>query len=229
MEGQTCIRQSFGWRCCGINRFLSLIALYSNNSVPEFFCNGAEQNFANKPLGTNMKNRARLAWISQISSSQSIGLIQKKVSQHWLDSEKQKKLIPNPQSRQQDLVDAKVGTSQSVLLSRDGLLECSIPTMLKPNPHCHLCFPSFTPTHISASWFTCPQGKVGCDTDCPHSNIPSCHPCPCTGSWWPQLHPRDMVPVTGALLLLGGDNWLLRTKPLPSSWDTRYGDTNSHK
>lgn len=115
MEGQKCIRQSFGWRCCGINRFLSLIALYSNNSVPDFFCNSTEHNFANKPLRTNMKNRARLALLSLISSSQSfysIGLIQKK-----------KKLISNPQSRQQDLFDAKVGTSQSVLLNRHGLLE----------------------------------------------------------------------------------------------------------
>lgn len=169
-----------------------------------------------------MKNRARLALLSLISSSQSfysIGLIQKN----------RKSLYLNLSQANRTCLMAKWAHPKVFCWTEMDSLDCSIPTVLKPHSHCHLWFSFFIARHISASWFICPQGKAGCDSRLspfqhPKLPFPSLHRIIVV-----QLHPRDVVPVTGALLPLGGDSRPLRTKPLPSLGDKRYGDTNSHK
>lgn len=208
MEGQKYIRQSFGWRCCGINRFLSLTALYWNNSVPEFFCNSTEHNFANKPLGTNMKNRARLALPSLISNLQSfysIGLIQKNRKSSHLTLSRGSRTCLMPQ------------WANPKVLCWDGLVELLHPHHAQTSPHCPLCFPSFTRV---CELLHLPPGKGWMWQQCPHPNTPVLSPSLPRVTVAPAPS-RAMVPVTRALPL--------RTKHLPSFRDIRYGDTKSHK
>lgn len=116
-----------------------------------------------------MKNRARLALLSLISSSQSfysIGLIQKNRKSLYLTLSQGSRTCLMPKWAHPKVF---------CWIDMDSL-NCFIPTMLKPDPHCHLCSPSFTATHISASWFICPQGKVGCDSrlsPSQHPELPS--------------------------------------------------------
>lgn len=175
MEGQKYIRQSFGWRCCGINRFLSLTALYWNNSVPEFFCNSTEHNFANKPLGTNMKNRARLALLSLISNLQSfysIGLIQKNRKSSHLTLSRGSRTCLMPQ------------WANPKVLCWDGVVELLHPHHAQTSPLSPLL--SLLHPCLWAAPFT--PGKGWMWQQCPHPNTPVLSR-PCPGSPWLQLHP----------------------------------------